>query len=270
MVWKKKIFFFLYFHIREVLSHSWEGGSLAAFLGGSQIIREGSHVWVYDIKAGRCSQLKWGHDALWVPNSLTWSNSIRFNIFKHLFLNNHWFWTYPQHSDEQYRTNGPLVLNYSINFKFGLAQLWLLYLTYICTVFYIGLLPNSTFLYHHQFATSILAESPVTKGYICMEFIFFQQRSWQKKWGWKVELFLFLLVTYFRQWAKITSFPKMRIQHQNVLTKYALCNSKNLADFVQLVPKKWLWTNVTDILIEWLSIAWNIKLHCPAIIKIWF
>ena len=42
---KKKIFFFfLYFHIWEVLSHSQECGSRAAFLGGSRMIREGSHV----------------------------------------------------------------------------------------------------------------------------------------------------------------------------------------------------------------------------------
>ena len=35
----------LYFHIREVLSHSQECGSWAAFPGGSRMIREGSHVW---------------------------------------------------------------------------------------------------------------------------------------------------------------------------------------------------------------------------------
>ena len=41
---KKKNFFFLYFHIREILSHSQECGSQALFLGGSWMIREGSHV----------------------------------------------------------------------------------------------------------------------------------------------------------------------------------------------------------------------------------
>ena len=42
---KKSVFFFLlYFHIREVLSHSRECGSWAAFPGGSRMIREGSHV----------------------------------------------------------------------------------------------------------------------------------------------------------------------------------------------------------------------------------
>ena len=50
MVWKiikkKKFFFFFYFHIREVLSHSQEYGSRAAFLGGSRMIREVSHVWI--------------------------------------------------------------------------------------------------------------------------------------------------------------------------------------------------------------------------------
>ena len=53
MVWKKKkknffffffFFFFLYFHIWEVLSHCRECGSRVAFLGGSRMIREGSHV----------------------------------------------------------------------------------------------------------------------------------------------------------------------------------------------------------------------------------
>ena len=43
---KKKKNFFLYFHIREVLSHSRECGSWAAFPGGSRMIREGSHVWI--------------------------------------------------------------------------------------------------------------------------------------------------------------------------------------------------------------------------------
>ena len=43
---EKKIFFFLYFHIREVLSHSRECGRRAAFPGGSRMIREGSHVWL--------------------------------------------------------------------------------------------------------------------------------------------------------------------------------------------------------------------------------
>ena len=36
----------MYFHIWEVLSHSRECGSRAAFLGGSRMIREGSHVWL--------------------------------------------------------------------------------------------------------------------------------------------------------------------------------------------------------------------------------
>ena len=44
---KKKKKFFLYFHIREVLSHSRECGSWAAFPGGSRMIREGSHVCSY-------------------------------------------------------------------------------------------------------------------------------------------------------------------------------------------------------------------------------
>ena len=35
----------MYFHIQEVLSHSRECGSWAAFAGGSRMIREGSHVW---------------------------------------------------------------------------------------------------------------------------------------------------------------------------------------------------------------------------------
>ena len=41
---KKKKKIFLYFHIREVLSHSRECGSRAASPGGSRMIREGSHV----------------------------------------------------------------------------------------------------------------------------------------------------------------------------------------------------------------------------------
>ena len=41
---KKKEFYFLYFHIREVFSHSRECGSRAAFPGGSQMIQEGSHA----------------------------------------------------------------------------------------------------------------------------------------------------------------------------------------------------------------------------------
>ena len=45
---KKKFFFFLDFHIREVLPHSRECGSWAAFPGGSRMIREGSHVWSFD------------------------------------------------------------------------------------------------------------------------------------------------------------------------------------------------------------------------------
>ena len=47
---------------------------------------------VYDIKVGRCSQLKWVHEALWVPKVKVihwpWSRSLIFNIFKLLFLNN--------------------------------------------------------------------------------------------------------------------------------------------------------------------------------------
>ena len=73
---------------------------------------------VYDIKVGKCSQLKWLHEALWVPKVKViywlrwpWSNSIRFNIFKLLFLNNRWL-SRPQHSGERYRTNGPLVHAY--------------------------------------------------------------------------------------------------------------------------------------------------------------
>ena len=45
---------------------------------------------VYDIKVGRCSQLKWVHEALWVSKVKVihwhWSNSIGFNIFQLLFL----------------------------------------------------------------------------------------------------------------------------------------------------------------------------------------
>ena len=45
---KKKLFFFFYFFFvfsnLEVLSHSRECGSRTAFPGGSQMIREGSHV----------------------------------------------------------------------------------------------------------------------------------------------------------------------------------------------------------------------------------
>ena len=41
---------------------------------------------VYDIKIGRCSQLKWIHEALWVPKVKVihwpWSRSLRFNILK--------------------------------------------------------------------------------------------------------------------------------------------------------------------------------------------
>ena len=48
---------------------------------------------VYDIKVDRCSQLKWVHEALWVPEVKVihwpWSKSLRFNICKLLFLNNH-------------------------------------------------------------------------------------------------------------------------------------------------------------------------------------
>ena len=50
---------------------------------------------LYDIKVGRCSQLKWVHKALGVPKvkviHWAWSNAIRFNILKLLFLNNRWF-----------------------------------------------------------------------------------------------------------------------------------------------------------------------------------
>ena len=49
---------------------------------------------VYDIKLGRCSQLKWIHEASWVPKVkvIHWrSKSLRFNIYKLLFLNKHWF-----------------------------------------------------------------------------------------------------------------------------------------------------------------------------------
>ena len=49
---------------------------------------------VYDIKVGRCSQLN-EYMKLWVPKVrvIRWpcSKSLRFNIFKLLFLNNHWF-----------------------------------------------------------------------------------------------------------------------------------------------------------------------------------
>ena len=45
---------------------------------------------VYDIKVGRCSQLKWVHEDLWVSKVKVihwhWSNSIGFNIFQLLFL----------------------------------------------------------------------------------------------------------------------------------------------------------------------------------------
>ena len=44
---------------------------------------------------GRWSQLKWVHEALWVPRVKVihwpWSKLLRFNIFKLLFLNNPWF-----------------------------------------------------------------------------------------------------------------------------------------------------------------------------------
>ena len=49
---------------------------------------------VCDIKVGRCSQLN-EYMKLWVPKVrvIHWpcSKSLRFNIFKLLFLNNHWF-----------------------------------------------------------------------------------------------------------------------------------------------------------------------------------
>ena len=66
---------------------------------------------VHDIKVGRCSQLKWVHEALWVPKVKVihwpWSNSIRFNIFKLLFHNNRWF----QHIfSTQVSDTGPVVL----------------------------------------------------------------------------------------------------------------------------------------------------------------
>ena len=52
-------------------------------------------IMVYDIKVGRCSQLKWVHEALWVPKVNVihwhWSKSLRSNIFKLLCLNNHRF-----------------------------------------------------------------------------------------------------------------------------------------------------------------------------------
>ena len=44
MVWKI-IYQNIYFHIREILSHLRECRSQAPFPGGSQMIREGSHVW---------------------------------------------------------------------------------------------------------------------------------------------------------------------------------------------------------------------------------
>ena len=67
---------------------------------------------VYDIKVGRCSQVN-KYMKLWVPKVrfVLWpcSKSLRFNIFKLHFLNNHWFLTNPQHSGERYRTSGALV-----------------------------------------------------------------------------------------------------------------------------------------------------------------
>ena len=49
---------------------------------------------VYDITAGRCSQLNCVHEALWVPDVKVihwpWSRSLRFNICKLLFPNNPW------------------------------------------------------------------------------------------------------------------------------------------------------------------------------------
>ena len=70
-------------------------------------------VVVCDITVGRCIQIKWEHEALWVPEvkviHWSWSKSLRFNIFTLLFLNKPLILTYPQHSGERYRTNGPLV-----------------------------------------------------------------------------------------------------------------------------------------------------------------
>ena len=43
------------------------------------------NIVVYDIKVGRCSQLKWVYEVLWVPKVKVihwpWSKSLRFNIF---------------------------------------------------------------------------------------------------------------------------------------------------------------------------------------------
>ena len=66
---------------------------------------------IYDIKVGRCSQLKWVHEALWVPKAKVihwpWSNSISFNIFKLWFLYNHW---YEHIVSIQMSDTGPTVL----------------------------------------------------------------------------------------------------------------------------------------------------------------
>ena len=63
---------------------------------------------VYYKKVGRCSQLKWVHEALWVQKVkvIHWPWS-QFNILKLLFLNNRWF----QHIlSTQVSDIGPMVL----------------------------------------------------------------------------------------------------------------------------------------------------------------
>ena len=64
----------------------WEKGKTMDFSG---------IILVYDIKVGRCSQLKECMKLLWVPKVKViywpWSTSVRFNIFKLLFINNRWF-----------------------------------------------------------------------------------------------------------------------------------------------------------------------------------
>ena len=81
MVWKiiKKIIFFLYFHIQEVLSDSRECGSQVAFPGDSPMIREGSlecsspiRVVITNVTCMQhCKSMKWTQNAIKYRETIT-------------------------------------------------------------------------------------------------------------------------------------------------------------------------------------------------------
>ena len=67
-------------------------GPLCFYMGKSKTSDYSETIVDYDIKVGRCSQLN-EYMKLWIPKvkviDWPWSKSLRFNIFKLLFLNNH-------------------------------------------------------------------------------------------------------------------------------------------------------------------------------------